>query len=1432
MLSILFATVVFSFSQNLAYAAVSFGTAGAVAAGSTSLTVPYPASIVAGDLLVLTVGNKYPTNGPATPAGWTLVTNGQGSGGVGSAGTDSGTVYATVFVKQAVGGESGNLTVTLAGANSSMGRMFRYTKASVTIWDYAATNGSDATAGTAWSVTGAANPGIVSGDMLVVASAINGNVVTSWASESVSAAGATFTTHTERQDSNSTTGDDMTLVVSDHTVTAGTASAAPVFTMTGTGTPTTNSPTGASVMLRIREVPIPPTITTNAASALTSTGATLNGTVSSNGSSTTVTFDYGLTAAYGSSATATQSPLAAAASGSAVSVAVTGLTCSTSYHFRVNAVNSVGTSNGNDLTFATSACPAPIVTSINTSSASPTKINTAVTWTVVFDTAVTGVDLTDFSLVQADGVTGASLSSVSGSGTTYTVTANTGTGTIGTLTLKLIDNDTIINAYSVPLGGVGAGNGNFTGQSYTVCSPPSNIPAGVSCQCDTFGRAALNPSTIFGANWIVSTSDATGILPSIVNSGYLRLTNNTGNNAKAVTVPGIFPAAGNYISVEFRQYAYNGTGADGIAVTLSDYAVPAVPGAYGGSLGYAQETGIHDGFAGGWLGVGLDEYGNYQNPTEGRLGGPGFIVQSVGARGSGSVQSGYRWLGGTATLATKIDNKASTTASLGYYYQVIVDATLDPASTAIAVNRDTGSGYASLISIPNVYTAATAQGFTQAAVPGNWQISFTGSTGGSTNIHEIGGLRICASTMVPTSGGTAGGFSAIDEAYGTPPLAVQNYLSGRIYTKLVGTAFKLDVAVLSSGQLVTTYAASSSKTVTVNLVDNSDSLTDATKDCTLSCTSTCTSKTAVTGGTQTLTFASGSPDKGQKQSPNFTINSAYQKLVAIISDGTTTACSIDSFAVRPLSIASVTSSNATNTTTTGTPIFKAGSDKFSLTATTTGVVGSPSGYIGVIKINNAVVQAASPATVPGAVTGTTFPTATSATPSSAATGTTFTYSEVGGFKLPGFDPASDTTTRRSVYDGVATADECTTTAQCDTLKAATWTGVDSISSKGDCVADSYSNTKNASGKYGCNFGLLPNTAVFGRFVPDHFDTVVTQVASVPMACPDSTCPTTFNGIVYSGQPFSLTVTAKNGLATPNTTVNYNATTGLSKVTTLSAWDALGSTTTQNPGSGSLTNNTILAARFIAGASPLLGTVGVTSGSATVTGTGTLFLTQLAAGDVINISGVNYVVSGITSNTSLTLTASYIAATAAGIAADVMPTYTFAVVPTSRTNIYIRAIDTDGVTSQRATSVEGGVQVVSGRIKISNAYGSEQLPLPLTATVQYWGGTSTGYVNSTTDNVSTVTVAKISRSNCLGYLQTSGACNALGGVSSVASVPATPPPYGVFSILLAAPGAGKTGSEDLIVNTGGWPAWLLSTTGHATFGVYKGSSYFIYQRENY
>ena len=1069
--------------------------------------------------------------------------------------------------------------------------------------------------------------------------------------------------------------------------TAGTYNA--YFSTSSSGSSCTNNLSSTYTLTNsVIVTPPAPTATSVAATALTSTGATLNGTVSSNGAATTVTFDYGLTTAYGSTVTATPATLVAGASGTAVAATLTGLTCNTIYHFRVNGANSAGTTNGGDLTFATSYCA-------------------------------------------------------------------------------------------------------------FACTPPSGAPSGVTCQCDTFARATLQPSTIFNSNWLVSTSDATGILPQIVNSGYLRLTNNTGNNAKAATVPGIFPAAGNYISVEFQQYAYNGTGADGIAVTLSDYSVPAVPGAYGGSLGFAQETGIHDGFAGGWLGVALDEYGNYQNPTEGRVGGQGFIVQSVGARGSGSGQTGYRWLGGTASLTPTIDDNTSTTRSLGYYYQVIVDARNDPTSTSIAVNRDTGGGYAPLITIPNVYTAATAQGFTQAPVPANWQISFTGSTGGSNNIHEIGNLRICATTMVPPSGGTAGGFNAIDEAYGTPPLAVQNYLNGHIYTKLLGTPFKLNVAALSNSQIVTTYAAGGAKTVTVKLVDNSDSLSDSTKDCTLSCTTTCTSKPAVTGGTQLLTFTAGAGQKGQQQSPaSFTINTAYQKLVAIISDDTTSACSTDSFSVRPVSI--TISSNATNTAITGVPLFKAGGDNFILSATTPGVSGNPNGYTGVIKM---IAQAASPATSTGALAATTpatapagtcplgtpastFPAATSATPSSTAS-CTFTYSEVGAFQLTGYSPDVACT----VNGTPLTAAQCNLTQRGGYDDA--WTGVDSISTKNDCVANSYSNIKDATGKYGCNFGLT-TASVFGRFYPDHFDTVVisTLVTApsgvVPMPCPTgltccptgSTCPPVASyGFVYSGQPgqsgqpFVIQTIARN--AAGSTTQNYQS--PFAKAVALSTWDTLG---------------------------------GSTSACTTCLANGTLASTAFAAGAAA---------------TPTTLTPL---------------TYTFATVPTAPTDIYVRATESggDGVTSQRGTplsSVEAAVKVVSGRVRISNSYGSERLPMMVPAIVQYWGGTSTGYVTSSTDNVDILNVTNVTRIICTGSLQTAGTCNTWGAINSVVSVPVTPLPngYGVYSIKLSAPGAGNTGSETLS-EVATWPAFLPGNSARATFGIYKGANEFIYQREAY
>ncbi len=102
---------------------------------------------------------------------------------------------------------------------------------------------------------------------------------------------------------------------------------------------------------------IPPTPTTNAASSVTTTAATLNGTVNPNGATGTYPvsyyYQYGLTAAYGS-VTTTVNGLTGSGNFN-VPATLSGLTASTTYHFRLVASNAQGSYTGADQSFTTSA---------------------------------------------------------------------------------------------------------------------------------------------------------------------------------------------------------------------------------------------------------------------------------------------------------------------------------------------------------------------------------------------------------------------------------------------------------------------------------------------------------------------------------------------------------------------------------------------------------------------------------------------------------------------------------------------------------------------------------------------------------------------------------------------------------------------------------------------------------------------------------------------------------------------------------------------------------------------------------------------------------------------------------------------------------------------------------------------------------------------
>ncbi|WP_407047560.1 DUF6701 domain-containing protein [Vibrio cholerae] len=257
---------------------------------------------------------------------------------------------------------------------------------------------------------------------------------------------------------------------------------------------------------------------------------------------------------------------------------------------------------------------------------------------------------------------------------------------------------------------------------------------GESPQCfsDDFNRPNLEQ------DWVPFTSSG-NFTPRVV-SNRLRLTEAIGNQATAVTYQRIFPAANNLVQVELDYYAWanlTGNGADGVSLIFSDATVTPRTGGFGGSLGYAQRTDTNPntpGFAGGWLGIGLDEWGNFANPTEGRVGGVGFRPQSITVRGSQA--SNYRYLT-HQTVSPNIDTRNTNTPAPGDRYLIEIDSR-NASQVLLSIRRTRNN---STTTILNQYSIPLNQ---QGAIPEEFFLSLAGSTGASVNNHEIDNFRVCA----------------------------------------------------------------------------------------------------------------------------------------------------------------------------------------------------------------------------------------------------------------------------------------------------------------------------------------------------------------------------------------------------------------------------------------------------------------------------------------------------------------------------------------------------------------------------------------------------------------------------------------------------------------------------------------------------------------
>ena len=207
------------------------------------------------------------------------------------------------------------------------------------------------------------------------------------------------------------------------------------FQVSGTYTNGQNTTSGGILSFVTPANVVPPTATTDPASNVAEQTATLNGTGTSNGASSTVTFTWGTSSTLASGTTTTaasQSPLASGATSSPVTLNLTGLTGGTTYYFRVTITNSNGTANGIIRSFTT-----PVATTTTSSTTSSTTSTTVAPVSINSVGSITGTvwidadedDTKDASEVWIPGIALA----LSGASTASGTSSSTGAFTFSSL---------------------------------------------------------------------------------------------------------------------------------------------------------------------------------------------------------------------------------------------------------------------------------------------------------------------------------------------------------------------------------------------------------------------------------------------------------------------------------------------------------------------------------------------------------------------------------------------------------------------------------------------------------------------------------------------------------------------------------------------------------------------------------------------------------------------------------------------------------------------------------------------------------------------------------------------------------------------------------------------------------------------------------------
>jgi type IV pilus assembly protein PilY1 len=281
-------------------------------------------------------------------------------------------------------------------------------------------------------------------------------------------------------------------------------------------------------------------------------------------------------------------------------------------------------------------------------------------------------------------------------------------------------------------------------------------------------------------------------LPSATNGntgGALRFTNGYpyGYHENGAIVSNFVFPTNQGLQITFKTVTYHGDnqgghGADGISFYLLDGCMPiaggTVPagcaansaygtnsfpgiGAWGGSLAYtcSNSNSPFDGLSGGYLGLGIDEYGNFLNGTSNTLGETGTTASGDNTASGGGYQPGRIGLRGAGNISWATLNSAYGTnngSSAPYY----------PASLATSCTID-GAGFSYDTTKGTCMKVASNGQITYLPTDAMWSVQKTCAQGKLYNYSSVSSPTAQGDTSLTNTKNTAGilDYAAIANAY-------------------------------------------------------------------------------------------------------------------------------------------------------------------------------------------------------------------------------------------------------------------------------------------------------------------------------------------------------------------------------------------------------------------------------------------------------------------------------------------------------------------------------------------------------------------------------------------------------------------------------------------------------------------------------------------